>query len=273
MVDEMTMSGNEDGFYETVFSSTDGAMEGASWRVARSLTQLTTECNVFAPHRSKVLDGTIGDASHAAHCSRHNPHNGIVYAKDFTHDPKGGFDSYLVAREIVKHPPKDLAYIISNRQIASRTGGWIWKKYTGADAHTNHMHVGVGVGSDCSPNPPCDDMDSWGLVHITPPKPTPKPTPGPTPKPAPFTRVLFISDASRNNPVKYPYMSDKDKGAKGEIAWVQKHFTDVKRYGVIKVDGILGPITEAAIIIFQGIVKLNNDGKVGHDTYVALANS
>jgi hypothetical protein len=251
----MTMGDNEDGFYETEFSEGTEILQ-TGWRLAKSLVTLRDECNNLAPNRSKSMDGTIGDANHATYCSRHNPHGGVVMALDITHDPKGGMDAHALAREIVKHPPKDLAYIISNRQVSSRTKGWTWRAYTGSSSHTGHIHVAVGLGTDCNPGPPYDDTDSWGVVK---------------PIPAPFTRVLWVSDAQRNDPKNFPYMSDKDKNTKGEIAWIQKKFVDIKTYGVIKIDGVYGPLTEGAVKKFQKIVMLVDDGKVGEKTYKALA--
>ena len=48
-----------------------------TWRLARSLETLRAQINRIAPNRSKVSDGTIGDAKHASRSSDHNP-----WAKD-----------------------------------------------------------------------------------------------------------------------------------------------------------------------------------------------
>ena len=45
----------------------------SSWRVARAIEQLFVELNAAAPKRSRLSDGTIGDAAHAARTSDHNP--------------------------------------------------------------------------------------------------------------------------------------------------------------------------------------------------------
>jgi hypothetical protein len=70
-----------------------------AWRVARSLDQLLAEINASAPNRSRASDGSIGDAAHQTTDSDHNPHcqGWVVTARDFTHDPAGGFDAHAFA--------------------------------------------------------------------------------------------------------------------------------------------------------------------------------
>ena len=36
-----------------------------AWRIAKSLDTLLAQLNALAPHRSKLSDGSIGDAAHA----------------------------------------------------------------------------------------------------------------------------------------------------------------------------------------------------------------
>lgn len=127
-----------------------------TWRVARSLDTLLAELNAAAPGRSKVSDGSIGDAAHASRSSDHNPWVtlagvGIVRARDFTHDPGGGLDcndlaDYLV-RLIGVHPALTSgAYVIWNRRILSfdrRAEGW--RTYTGSNPHDHHLHLSVAL--------------------------------------------------------------------------------------------------------------------------------
>lgn len=130
-----------------------------AWRVARSLDTLLDEVNQAAPNRSKISDGSIGDATHASRDSDHNPWvtyqgMGIVRARDFTNDPRNGCDSDLLARRIVTmaqqgdgHPAlKSGAYVISNGRIWSwDRRGEGWRPYTGSNPHSHHCHVSVSL--------------------------------------------------------------------------------------------------------------------------------
>ena len=136
-----------------------------AWRLAASLVTLRSEVNAWAPARSKASDGTIGDPAHASRASRHNPNRyGVVTALDITHDPANGCDVHALARRLVRRPHPELAYVISNRQISSRSAGWAWRPYTGSNAHTVHAHFAVGVGPDSAPEPPYDSTAPWGVA-------------------------------------------------------------------------------------------------------------
>lgn len=135
-----------------------------AWRLAQSLATLRAEIDRLAPGRSKRSDGTIGDQAHASRASRHNPNrHGVVTALDITHDPAGGCDIHAIARRIVQHPHPELAYVISNGQIAKRATGFRWERYTGASPHTQHAHFAVGEGPDRDPRPPYDSTQPWGV--------------------------------------------------------------------------------------------------------------
>lgn len=135
-----------------------------AWRLAGSLVVLRRQINDLAPHRSKASDGTIGDASHASRCSRHNPNGrGVVTALDITHDPGRGCDIHAIADYVRRQPHPELHYLISAGRIAGRTTGWNWHVYTGSNPHNVHCHFGVGNGSDCDPQPPYDSTAHWTL--------------------------------------------------------------------------------------------------------------
>ena len=129
-----------------------------SWRVARSLDVLLEEINAAAPARSKVSDGSIGDAAHATRSSDHNPWityggQGIVRARDFTHDPADGLDCNQLAVALAAliavggHPAcRSGAYVIWQRRIYSfdrRHEGW--RPYTGSNPHEAHLHLSVSL--------------------------------------------------------------------------------------------------------------------------------
>lgn len=149
-----------------------------SYREARALQTLHAEVNAAAPRRSKLSDGWIGDAAHASRSSDHNPWvkdstgTGVVRARDFTNDPKGGFNAAALADHVAgllgKHPALGSgAYVIWNRRIIStdrRFEGW--RTYTGANAHTQHVHVSVGTsGYDSTAS------WQWPAVKAAPTKP------------------------------------------------------------------------------------------------------
>lgn len=144
-----------------------------SWRVATSLDVLLAEVNKAAPNRSKASDGSIGDAAHASRSSDHNPFvivrgTGVVRARDFTHDPRNGFDADRFADAVVAlgkagHPALGTgSYVIRNRRIASATQDgmpWDWEPYGGSNPHEKHAHVSVSL----SPYG-FDSDDPWGVM-------------------------------------------------------------------------------------------------------------
>jgi peptidoglycan hydrolase-like protein with peptidoglycan-binding domain len=130
----------------------------ADWREAASLLTLLRQVNSHWPTRSKDSDGTVGDQSHAARNSDHNPVGGVVHALDITHDPAHGFNSYAFADEILRQQDPRLSYVISNRRIGSGPRGpqpGVWRKYTGSNPHDHHCHISV-VGSIAA-----DDTAPW----------------------------------------------------------------------------------------------------------------
>ena len=114
-----------------------------AWRLAKSLETLRSQVNAAYPNRSKVSDGTIGDAAHAASASDHNPNrNGVVAALDLTHDPANGFDAHALAEHLRVNRHPNLRYVISNARIAGYWNNWQWEASSG---HTRHAHISVGT--------------------------------------------------------------------------------------------------------------------------------
>ena len=116
-----------------------------AWRLARSLETLRAHINAAHPNRSKISDGTIGDAAHQATASDHNPNrSGVVTALDITHDPAHGFDSWKFAEILRINKDPRVKYVISNGRIfSSVVEPWTWRPYTGANKHAHHVHVSV----------------------------------------------------------------------------------------------------------------------------------
>jgi len=147
-------------------------MSTPAWRMAKSLEVLRKEINAAAPERSKVSDGGIGDARHAAGASDHNPCRccRVVTARDFTHDPSGGFDAtafttWLQARLLDPvSPERRVKYVIWNRRIMSGLGQshavGVWRPYTGTNPHTKHVHLSVRHDA-----PRYDAVDPWGWTN------------------------------------------------------------------------------------------------------------
>lgn len=143
-----------------------------TWRLAKALggradEGLLGEINAAAPTRSKASDGGIGDPRHAARTSDHNPCTccRVVCARDFTHDPAGGFDSYAFADwlrgRVMSGAEPRVRYVISNGKIFSGAGqshaAGFWRPYTGSNTHAHHVHVSVRHGADTY-----DDVRPWG---------------------------------------------------------------------------------------------------------------
>lgn len=155
-----------------------------SYFLAPSLVQLRNEVNARWPNRSKVSDGWIGDASHSARASDHNPdwrapgrRRGVVRAIDVT---TRGIDVNL----LLKHTTNDrrVAYVIYNRRIFTHSRGWY--RYTGSNPHTNHVHVSIAHTNTAE-----NDTKTWissvsgGTSTASTTKPAAKPKP--VSKPAP----------------------------------------------------------------------------------------
>ena len=153
-----------------------------TWRLAKSLEILRSQVNAKYPTRSRNSDGSIGDVSHSARTSDHNPDDsGVVRAIDITHDPASGFDSYKFADLLLKKQDKRIKYIISNRRIGSGPAGpqpGVWRQYTGKNAHNHHCHISVvadGRGDDTSQWDidgnlmPAPDAKPLSLIHISEP--------------------------------------------------------------------------------------------------------
>lgn len=138
--------------------------------VARSLNAAAAEFDKLYPNRSKASDGALGNASHAATVSDHNPcwgcsgsNYGLIRAIDLTTSSWGVAGlKYTAAQrkwhqdliedliETEKNNPVDrLWYIIHYipgdpyPKIWSRTTGWASKRYTGASPHDHHFHLSI----------------------------------------------------------------------------------------------------------------------------------
>lgn len=125
------------------------AIRGPGWGLAPCLVDLIEECDELAPNRSTISDGSVGDLSHQARTSDHNPDDGWVCAVDVTDDKANGCDADLLARHIVARRDPRVKYVIWNGTIAKSftdSAGhkaWTPYPYTGTNAHEKHTHVSV----------------------------------------------------------------------------------------------------------------------------------
>ncbi len=118
--------------------------------LAPSLARLRSEVNAKFPGRDKSSDGWIGDASHAARPSSHNPCwsctgslYGVVRGLDIDiddGDPNRDLRRLLL-NELIGDPR--VWYVISNGIIYSRTYGWAARTYTGTNSHFKHVHTSL----------------------------------------------------------------------------------------------------------------------------------
>lgn len=193
------------------------------WRLAKSLEILRAQVNAAWPARSKASDGSIGDANHASRASDHNPwvrdgETGVVTAIDITHDPKSGCDSYALAEALRKSRDPRIKYIISNGRIAAGMDGpqpWVWRRYTGANAHAHHVHISVKAEKARY-----DDARSWSIGAASPPK----------------TAARHVA------PLTAGYSAD--------VARVQRALAAMGYHEVGAIDGLVGGRTRGAIAAF-----------------------
>jgi hypothetical protein len=110
-----------------------------SYFLAPSLVKLRNEVDRRHPNRDKSSDGWIGDPSHAARVSDHNPDGrGMVHAIDVD---STGIDVRTFLRAVIGDPRT--WYVIHDGTIWSRTYGFKARRYTGSNPHTGHVHVSI----------------------------------------------------------------------------------------------------------------------------------
>lgn len=214
----------------------------AVWRTANAIDQLRSEINLRWPDRSKKSDGTIGDAAHASRDSDHNPWVkvdgvGVVRAIDITAE---GIDADAYAehlRALGKAGDPRLVgggYVIWNKRIASERQGWAWRRYTGANGHTRHVHLSLSRNRGGF-----DSRASWGINQVGRPRVAPDPNAG-------RTWRKFAKGATDDSIYRKRLKPGKDN----QVSELQMllaalgHFTG-------KVDGVYGPATLAGVQSFK----------------------
>ncbi len=123
-------------------------------RLSKAAEQLRSEINAKYPKRDKRSDGWIGDLSHSARKSDHNPDkNGWVRAIDIDSDLLKGSskESWLLAEKIkmiALEGDKRISYIIHQHRIASPRQNWAWRVYKGTNPHVSHLHISFTEAGD-----------------------------------------------------------------------------------------------------------------------------
>ena len=133
----------------------------AKWYACKAIVTLRDQVNKAYPNRSKISDGVVGDLAHRKRKSDHNPDSdGAVRAIDLTHSPKQGFNSWSFADHLRAARDSRISYVISNRRIFS-SSNWAWRKYTGLNAHSGHVHISIKRG-------PHNDARPWAMPGAAP---------------------------------------------------------------------------------------------------------
>lgn len=234
----------------------------ADYFLAPALVALRDETNKAYPKRDKTSDGWIGDASHAARVSDHNPcwvcagrSAGIVRAIDIDVTPDG--EPLLDLRDAVLRAtigdPR-VWYVITDGKIYSRTHGWQARVYTG-NPHAGHVHVSLNGANGLPGDPGNFDTAPWGLVKGQQP-------------PAKDKRLPRVSLDGILTDSRRPRAAEGSK-------WTRRvqRALNAKAGARLTIDGVYGPSTRAAYAAWQrrqGLRGNDADGIPGLQTLTAL---
>jgi hypothetical protein len=149
-----------------------------SWVLVPCLVALRGEFNDVSPGRDKSSDGSIGDRRHATTVSDHNadesgatPYEDAdnvdeVHAIDVDDTgpwPSAGWFDRQVDAIVARHRAGQddrLQNVIRNGRIASRSWGWTWKPYNGANPHDHHAHFSARYTTAQE-----NDTSPWGILE------------------------------------------------------------------------------------------------------------
>jgi murein L,D-transpeptidase YcbB/YkuD len=212
-----------------------------SWRLAESLKTLRAQINAAFPDRDKESDGSIGDTSHAARKSDHNPNGaGVVCAIDTDEDLSHTIHSIenIVSAIRASKDPR-VNYIIYEKRITVPGSNLQqWKPYTGPSPHDHHFHISVKQDPHLYDDPRPWDIGA-GIAQSD--------LASPATDPAPDNQRPVLKVGARGQGVR-----------------------DLQKALGVAVDGDFGPGTHNAVVQFQREKGLKADGIVGQATWGAL---
>lgn len=231
--------------------------------LAPALATLRGEFNNANPNRDKNSDGWIGDDSHAARKSDHNPDydaGGVVRAYDVDKD---GTDLDKLLQIAVRD--NRVQYVIWQRRIYSRIRNFVPAVYTGSSPHTEHMHISLRHGKEFE-----NDTISWGYGPSTQ---IPAP-PAPTPAPPVFLPPVFLPPVF---PLPPGFYFGPKTGPRESVSGYFSYGADLARWQEqmrhrgwkIGVDGRYGDETGDVAEKFQREKGLVPDRKIGPQTWAA----
>ena len=204
----------------------------SNFYLAPSLVALRDEINARFPKRDKTSDGWIGDTSHQARPSDHNPDwgdGGVVRAIDIDIDD-GDHKADLVA-EVLKAVIGDprVWYVIFNRKIYSRTYGWKARAYTGSNPHDKHIHVSIQHSKEAESN-----TSRWldSPVKV---------------KPVTLSNHIVVNEFRR-------FLNGERPTKRGHVARVQR-LLNMRYKAGLTVDGIVGAKTVEAWEVHERKIK------------------
>jgi len=126
-------------------------------KLSKAAIQLREQIDDSFPDRDRASDGWVGDTRHAARKSDHNPdEQGWVRAIDIDAELFGVGVKPFIMPDLADQlriyskfkREKRISYIIFDGRIASSVLKWEWRRYTGANKHTHHMHVSFKKEAD-----------------------------------------------------------------------------------------------------------------------------
>lgn len=234
-----------------------------AWTVVRNLEELREQLDARFPLRDKTSDGGIGDTSHSARSSSHNPDKtgnpehrdgdskDEVRARDFDADLRDptGITAERVVQKIVEKARAGqlphLRYVIFNKRIWTKSNGFKTQVYTGKNTHQLHFHVNSDFTQAADEATGVD----WGIGDL---------------------------GSSPNAPVQptHPMLQRGDKGdwVRRVQMFLRNNFPSYRHYvaylpgKILSIDSDFGGQTDAWVKEFQRRTSLTRDGIVGPAT-------
>lgn len=238
-------------------------LEGRTWRVAAAVNTLARQLDALWPERHGA-DGTVGDLSHQARASDHNPNGyGVVTAIDV--GIVGDQGRQLTTALVAARDPR-VKYIIHDRTIwrsYPKPGiqPWTPSPYTGSNPHATHVHVSVSSDPTLY-----DQPDAWLLPGIDIPEVLPPTVPEPEENIVTQLPTLKLRDGFKDGRPQHRQHVRMGQALLAIAGVIPANTFDAQH----RPDGLFGSGTEAAVKQFQTSEGLKADGIIGQNTWAAL---